>query len=72
MVTAHLVNPLDADDVPRLPGEDRISDPTDLELFLLNVTEPNAKVENTRRQPQRRAESTPMSRTPVGRVGFWR
>ncbi len=72
VVTAHLVNPLDADDVPRLPGEDRISDPTDLELFLLNVTEPNAKVENTRRQPQRRAESTPMSRTPVGRVGFWR
>jgi pilus assembly protein CpaC len=72
VVTARLVNPLDPDDVPRLPGEDRISDPTDLELFLLNVTEPNAKVENSRRQQQRRAQSMPMNRTPVGRVGFWR
>ncbi len=73
VVTARLVDPLDTDEMPRLPGESRISDPTDLELFLLNITEPNAEVQDSRRQRQqnRRAE-LPLDRKPVGRVGFWR
>ncbi len=69
VVTARLVEPLDGE-APILPGEDRSSDPTDLELFFLNVDEPSRK-----RRPDRfgggNAAVTPR-RQLVGRVGFWR
>jgi pilus assembly protein CpaC len=49
VVTATLVDPMDADAVPPLPGQDKISDPTDLELFLLNVHEANGTKARLRR-----------------------
>lgn len=71
VVTATLVDPMDADAVPPLPGQDTVSDPTDLELFLLNIHEPKGK----RRMPRR---GEPVGAAPgknvgpVGAVGFWR
>lgn len=71
VVTASLVDPMDADAVPPLPGQDTVSDPTDLELFLLNIHEPKGK----RRTPMR---GEPVGAAPgknvgpVGAVGFWR
>ena len=68
VVTAHLVDPMDAADVPPLPGEDRVSDPSDLEFFLLHITEPT-----TRRRPARsRPRAAAPARRPVGALGFWR
>lgn len=69
VVTAHLVDPMDAGDVPPLPGEDRVSDPSDLELFLLNITEPTIRSRPERPRP--RAARTD-GRRPVGALGFWR
>jgi pilus assembly protein CpaC len=71
VVTATLVDPMDADAVPPLPGQDTVSDPTDLELFLLNIHEAKGK----RRTPRRGEPvgAIPMkNRGPVGAVGFWR
>lgn len=71
VVTATLIEPMDTDVVPALPGQDRVSDPSDLELFLLNVHEANG----TRPRPKR---GEPMGfapgskRGPVGAIGFWR
>ena len=69
VVTAHLVDPLDASALPPLPGEDRISDPSDLELFLLNIQEPSARRRPARLQP---GASLAPKRQPIGQVGFWR
>ena len=86
VVTATLIDPMDADAVPPLPGQDKISDPSDLELFLLNIHEAKGT-----RAKRRRGE--PMGvipgrvgpgnaavpglgrdskRGPVGAIGFWR
>ncbi len=67
VVTARLVEPLDADSVPPLPGEEQISDPTDLELFLLNI-----KRAKGRRSGGVRGSAAAPARQPVGPVGFWR
>ena len=40
VVRARLVRPLDGDQVPLLPGEDELADPTDFELFLLGRIQP--------------------------------
>jgi pilus assembly protein CpaC len=42
VVTAHLVNPMQKGDRIAVPGEDEISDPNDLELFLLGLPEAHA------------------------------
>jgi pilus assembly protein CpaC len=42
VVTARLVNPLSERERIPLPGEDEISDPSDLELFLLGTEESHA------------------------------
>jgi pilus assembly protein CpaC len=70
VVTVRLVDPVDADEAPPLPGEDRVSDPTDLELFLLNITE--ADGQRARRNGPGPQASLPTSRQPIGKVGFWR
>lgn len=76
VVTAHLTEPLDPGQVPPLPGEDRINDPSDLELFLLNVPDPEAP---TAGKPGKSptadsAEEGALlpNRLPAGRIGFWR
>ena len=69
IVTARLVDPMDAAAVPTLPGEDRVSDPSDLELFLLNITEPKTRERPARARPR---SSRATGRQPVGALGFWR
>ena len=64
VVTARLVDPMRADDMPALPGEDRVSDPTDLQLFLLNQVEPSSSAQGF---PQ-----AGKSREVSGAVGFIR
>ncbi len=70
VVTARLVEPMDADVAPALPGEETISDPTDLELFLLNIHEATGEAPR-RRSAGPQAGFAPR-RQPVGKVGFWR
>lgn len=71
VVTATLVDPMDTDAMPPLPGQDIISDPSDLELFLLNIHEASGT-----RQKRRRGEPVGVApggdRGPVGAIGFWR
>jgi pilus assembly protein CpaC len=62
VVTARLVDPLEAEDMPPLPGEDMLSDPNDVQLFLLNVDETDKKKSMRKRRPRR----------PAGSVGFTR
>jgi pilus assembly protein CpaC len=62
VVTARLVDPLEAEDMPPLPGEDMLSDPNDVQLFLLNVDETEEKKPMRKRRPRR----------PAGSVGFTR
>ena len=54
VVTAHLVRPVQPDDVPALPGEDEFNDPNDFELFLFGKLEPD-HIENAdkRRREER-------------------
>jgi pilus assembly protein CpaC len=70
VVTAHLVQPMDSDALPPLPGENQVTDPTDLELFLLNVHETDKHLPS----PRAGADMTGFdpSRQPAGKVGFWR
>jgi pilus assembly protein CpaC len=42
VVTAHIVNPMDKGTHIPMPGEDEVSDPNDLELFLLGIGEAHA------------------------------
>lgn len=72
IVTARLVQPIDGDNLPPLPGQNQTSDPTDLELFLGNIHEPTK-----RSAPKRPAGGDDLSgllpdRRPAGKVGFWR
>ena len=62
VVTARLVDPIEAGDMPPLPGEDMLSDPNDVQLFLLNVDETKDRKPRSRRIPRR----------PSGSVGFER
>ncbi len=82
VVTARLTEPLEQGQVPILPGEDRVSDPSDIELFLLNISDPNGPNESARPSsgPQRKPideapeleSSLRKTRLPSGVVGFWR
>jgi pilus assembly protein CpaC len=56
LVTAHLVQPLSPGEVPALPGEDELSDPSDLAFFLFGKTDPQAR--DTRKS------------APAGPVGY--
>lgn len=74
VVRARLVRPLAADQVPLLPGEDELADPTDFELFLLGRIEPRKGDSKDARAP-RRAPAPPPTRTsdrggPSGPFGF--
>ena len=61
VITARLVDPVDAAGVPPLPGEGQISDPSDLELFLMGWEDV------AKRDPHFRAGG---GGRPVGQVGF--
>jgi pilus assembly protein CpaC len=56
LATAHLVQPLNPGEVPPLPGEDELSDPSSLSFFLMGITD--AKIKDARRS------------APAGPVGF--
>ncbi len=56
LVTAHLVQPLSPGEVPPLPGEDELSDPSSLAFFLFGTTDPQAR--DTRKS------------APAGPVGY--
>lgn len=78
VVTAHLTEPLDPGQMPPLPGEDRINDPSDVELFLLNIADPDATVSRGRgpggSPSSESSEEGGLSpiRLPAGQIGFWR
>ena len=75
VVTARLVDPMDSDVAPSLPGEDTVTDPTDLELFLLNIQEADgAKQPHRMSGPQASIGPSRIapSRQVAGKVGFWR
>jgi len=72
VVRARLVRPLDADQVPVLPGEDELNDPTDFELFLLGRIDPRKR---SHRPASPRADAAPDAATgagPSGPIGFVR
>ncbi len=69
VVRARLVRPLGADEVPMLPGEDELTDPTDFELFVLGDIDP--------KKPRVRAPVAPQKTAkpnfgPSGPIGFVR
>ncbi|MCK6570737.1 pilus assembly protein N-terminal domain-containing protein [Myxococcota bacterium] len=78
VVTAHLTEPMDPGQMPPLPGEDRVNDPSDVELFLLNITDPDAPVARGGGPGRSPAVDSgddgalAPRRTPAGVVGFWR
>ncbi len=63
VVTVKLVDPLESGQLPPLPGHDGPTDPTDLQMFLLNIDDPKADKPSDRTTPRRR---------PSGRLGFSR
>jgi pilus assembly protein CpaC len=63
VVTAHLVSP--QGEKPQIPGEDRLADPSDLELFLLGSIESKEASDPRIHAPRKRAR-------PAGPVGFAR
>ena len=68
VVSAHLVDPIDGDRLPPLPGENRATDPTDWELFLLGVDEVKVKASS----PRSTGAAARDRRAASGRMGFWR
>ena len=63
VVTVRLIDPLENVESLKLPGADGPTDPTDLQMFLLNIDEPKADPPARRVAPGRR---------PSGRLGFSR
>jgi pilus assembly protein CpaC len=63
VVTARLVDPLEESQLPPLPGHDGPTDPTDLQMFLLNIDNPQAKP---------KANTPAKRRRPSGKLGFSR
>ena len=68
VVSARLVDPLDSDRMPALPGENKITDPNDWELFLLGIDE----VKSKRSEPHTGGARIRERRAASGRLGFWR
>ena len=60
VVTARLVDPLEQSQLPNLPGHDGPTDPTDLQMFLLNWDNPKSAASGT------------AQRKPSGTLGFSR
>jgi pilus assembly protein CpaC len=67
VVTAHLVRPVQASDLPPLPGEDELNDPGDLEFFLLGNTTPGRSTPRPASQAMSRKRGG-----ATGPVGFAR
>jgi pilus assembly protein CpaC len=73
VVKAELVRPLDAHELPLLPGEDELTEPTDFELFLLGRIKPRKKDDDGRRDRAPAArESSARHMGPAGPIGFMR
>ncbi len=63
VVTARLVDPLEQSQLPPLPGDDGPTDPTDLQMFLLNLDNPASKKTGLKKNQRRK---------PSGKLGFSR
>ena len=63
VVTARLVDPLEQSQLPPLPGHDGPTDPTDLQMFLLNIDNPKM---------EKKSKTGPRTRRPSGKLGFSR
>lgn len=72
VVRARLVRPLDGDQVPLLPGEDELTDPTDFELFMLGRIDSRKKERAPRARPLSGGASGTGSFGPTGPIGFVR
>ena len=72
VITAKLIEPLDTSEMPPLPGGDRINDPTDLELFLLNIGDPDVEVRGPKKTGDGLEQPVRRRRRPSGKLGFWR
>jgi pilus assembly protein CpaC len=73
VVRARLVRPLDGDQVPALPGEDELTDPTDFDLFMLGQIS-EEKTSHKRHAPtiKRPSQSATPAYGPTGPIGFVR
>jgi pilus assembly protein CpaC len=69
VVKARLVRPLEEDEVPELPGENELTDPTDFELFLLGRIDPEKK---ERAEAPLRGGVSRSEIGPTGPIGFER
>jgi len=65
VVSAHLVQPLQPDDVPVLPGEDDLNDPNDFELFLFGKIEPDKIDDFEKRRQQEREQDARSASAPA-------
>ncbi len=66
VVTAHLVRPLKPDEVPLLPGEDELNDPSDFQLFLMGSLGPWKKDNQRQRRGLRGSvQAQPGPTTPL-------
>ena len=74
VVTIRLVDPLDAGRTNLLPGQGVINDPTDVELFLLNLNEANGRPQTKRRRDSgsKKKFRERSRRQPSGTLGFER
>ena len=73
VVKASLVRPLDEDEVPPLPGDDELNEPTDFEFFVLGSTNPSKKSRSSKTSGTRTAPKADSGvRGPAGPIGFSR
>jgi pilus assembly protein CpaC len=79
VVKATLVRPLEPGEMPPLPGEDELTDPTDFELFLLGRISPKKRPADSAGQetsaanpPAKPASTSQVTPTPAGPLGFVR
>lgn len=71
VVTVHLVDPMDEREMPPLPGQDRVNDPNDWELWFGHWLDPDTP-KSSMAADGGRDFGTMNNRQPSGRLGFWR
>jgi pilus assembly protein CpaC len=81
VVRAHMTQPLPEDQVPLMPGEDQLNDPSDFQLFMLGSLGPwkrDQKQKEQREEQSPETEPTPEPEKqaaaggPLGPIGFIR
>lgn len=82
VVKAHLTKPINMDKLPPMPGENKLTDPSDFQLFMMGSIGPwdKEKKKRKRRRRKKRAEQdesglraeAPGAGGPMGPIGFMR